>query len=117
MLFHIEFLEESLKELEAQMEGKCCPFAEAMERLDTMPGDKRSAQDLTAEIGVEMKQLPSHRHLCSWAKMCPGNEESGGERDLDEINKKHIVRHLVRRLESLGLKVALEELPVAASSP
>jgi transposase len=27
-----------------------------------------------------MDQFPTHRHLASWAGMCPGNEESAGKR-------------------------------------
>lgn len=26
-----------------------------------------------------MDQLPTHRHLASWARMCPGNGESAGK--------------------------------------
>ncbi|GFP37175.1 hypothetical protein HKBW3S44_00855, partial [Candidatus Hakubella thermalkaliphila] len=33
---------------------------------------------------------------------------------LNEINKKHIIRHHVRRLESLGLKVDIQGLPLVA---
>src|SRR6202040_2400725 len=32
------------------------------------------------EIGVDMRQFPSARHLASWAAVCPGNNESGGKR-------------------------------------
>src|SRR4051812_26535605 len=27
-----------------------------------------------------MSQFPTHKHLASWAGMCPGNEESAGKR-------------------------------------
>jgi len=55
ILAHIDFLEESIAECEAQIETLCRPFAEVIALLDTIPGvSQRTAQDLVAEIGVEM---------------------------------------------------------------
>jgi transposase len=34
---------------------------------------------LVAEIGADMEQFPSARNLCSWAGVCPGNNESAGK--------------------------------------
>jgi transposase len=81
ILAHIEFLEESIAACEAQLEALCRPFAEVITLLDTIPGvSQRTAQDLIAEIGVEMAWFPSAKHLCSWAKVSPGNNESAGKR-------------------------------------
>jgi transposase len=33
-----------------------------------------------AEIGTDMRRFSSAAHLASWAKVCPGNRESGGKR-------------------------------------
>lgn len=190
MLAHIDFLDESIAECEAQIEEMCCPFAQEIELVATVTGvGKRAAQDVIAEIGVDMSQFPSHKHLCSWARICPGNNKSAGKRksgrtgkgnrwlkailvecahaagrtkgtylsaqyarlarrkgkkraavavghsileaiyfilrdkvpyqDLgpnhfDEVNKAHTIRYHIRRLESLGLQVQVQELPVAA---
>ena len=49
-------------------------------RLDTIPGiNKRTAEVLIAEIGVDMSRFPSEHHLASWAGLCPGNNESAGK--------------------------------------
>ena len=57
------------------------PFAEQIARLDTIPGiDQRGAEALIAEIGTQMSRFPSAAHLASWARMCPGNDESAGKR-------------------------------------
>jgi transposase len=88
MLAHIDFLEESIAECEAEIEVMCAPFAEEIGHLDTVTGiDKRSAQDIIAEIGVDMSHFPSHKHFCSWAKLCPGNNESGGKRKSSKTGK------------------------------
>ena len=88
MMTHIEFLDESIAECEAEIEEMCRPFAQAVAGLDTITGiDKRAAQDLIAEIGVDMSPFASHKHLCSWAKMCPGNNESGGKRKSGRTGK------------------------------
>jgi transposase len=34
-----------------------------------------------------MSQFPTHRHLASWAGMCPGNDESAGKRRSGKTRK------------------------------
>ncbi len=38
------------------------------------------AQVIIAEIGTDMSRFPTAAHLCSWAGLCPGNNESAGKR-------------------------------------
>jgi len=64
------------------------PFEEAAQLLDTIPGvDRRAAETLIAEMGVDMSQFPSHRHLASWAGMCPGQNESAGKNKSGKTRK------------------------------
>jgi transposase len=57
------------------------PFAQAVRRLDPIPGiNRRAAQAILAEIGHDMTRFPSAAHLASWAGLCPGNDESAGRR-------------------------------------
>jgi transposase len=56
------------------------PLAEEVSRLDTIPGvNKRTAEVLIAEIGVDMSVFPTAGHLASWAGLCPGTNESAGK--------------------------------------
>src|SRR5215211_4598634 len=88
ILAHIDYLDESIGELSVEIERVIAPFSEEVELLDTIPGvNRRTAETLIAEIGVDMGQFPTHRHLASWAGMCPGNEESAGKRRSGKTRK------------------------------
>lgn len=81
LLAHIDHLEEIIDSLSSEIERVMGPFAEAAELLDTIPGvDRRMAEVLVAELGVDMSRFPTERHLASWAGVCPGNNESAGKR-------------------------------------
>ena len=70
------------------MEVMAAPFAEAVQRLATIPGiDQRAAENILAEIGTDMGQFPSAGHLASWTGMCPGNRESAGKRQSGKTTK------------------------------
>ena len=52
-----------------------------VEKLCEIPGiQDRVCEDLIAEIGLDMGNFPTSAHLCSWAGMCPGNNESAGKK-------------------------------------
>ena len=54
---------------------------ETLARLDTIPGVNRTvAISLLAETGGDMSRFPTAGHLCSWAALCPGQNESAGKR-------------------------------------
>lgn len=80
-LAHIDYLDESIERLSAQIRERVLPFEEAIERLDGIPGINRLlAEALIAEIGIDMSRFPTAAHLASWAGMSPGNNESAGKR-------------------------------------
>lgn len=80
-LDHIEQLEALIGRLAQQIEEQLLPFAETVQRLQTIPGvGPRAAETLAAEIGLDMTPFPTADHLASWAGMCPGNEQSAGKR-------------------------------------
>jgi transposase len=80
-LDHVEFLEEQIEQLSAEIEERMHPFDAAIELVDEIPGlARRSAESVLSEIGVDMSRFPSERHISSWARICPGNNESAGKR-------------------------------------
>lgn len=80
-LAHLDYLEESILALSERIEQHLRPFAAALERLSTIPGvQRRTAEVIVAEVGLDMSQFPSAAHLASWAGMCPGNHQSAGKR-------------------------------------
>ena len=80
-LAHIDFLDERIGRVDAEIAARTRAVADALERLDAIPGvGRRTAEILVAEIGVDMARFPTAAHLASWAGMCPGNDESAGKR-------------------------------------
>ncbi len=88
MLASIDFLDETVATLSERIEELVAPFSRQVELLDTIPGvDRKTAELLLAEIGPDTAQFPSHRHLASWAGLCPGNNESAGKRKSGRTRK------------------------------
>ncbi len=80
VLAHVDYLDEAIATVSAEVDRLLAPFADQVTRLDTIPGiNKRTAEVLIAEIGVDMSRFPSEHHLASWAGLCPGNNESAGK--------------------------------------
>ena len=88
---HLELIaaiEHTLAELDAALGKALAPIQERARLLTTMPGiSDRVAQVVVAEIGVDMTRFPSHRHLISWAGLCPRNDESAGKRRSTRVRK------------------------------
>jgi len=82
ILTHIDFLSEQIVILDQEIATRVTPFHDDVERLDSIPGiATRMAEQILAEIGTNIKkQFPSAAHLCSWAGLVPGHNESAGKR-------------------------------------
>lgn len=88
LLAHLDYLDEALDTLTAQIDEALAPFAREAARLDAIPGvGARTTAILIAELGVDMRQFPTARHLASWAGLCPGTHESAGKRRAVRIRK------------------------------
>jgi transposase len=88
LLDQLAFLEAQIAQFDQRVAEVTFPFAPAIARLDTMPGvNRRVAENLIAEIGVDMTQFPTAAHLASWAGICPGQNESAGRSSSATIRK------------------------------
>jgi len=81
-------VEKLIARVEERIDEQMRPFEEAVELMCEVPGiDRQVAHTIIAEMGVDMSQFPTHRHLASWAGMCPGNNESAGKRKSGKTTK------------------------------
>ena len=90
LLEHLRYLEAEIDTFSQRIESCLRPFVSPpqMERLDRIPGvNRRTVENLVAEIGTDMSRFPDETHLSSWAGMCPGHEESAGKRSRSRTTK------------------------------
>ncbi len=87
-LGHLDYLDECIERVTAEIEVRLASQNTDVELLDSIPGiNPRTASLLLAEIGSDMTRFPSARHLASWAGVCPGNNESAGKRYSGQTRK------------------------------
>ena len=82
LLGQVDDLDRMIEAFDARIEEVMSPLErESVRRLDEVPGfDRRSGQNVIAEIGTDMSRFATPRHLASWAGICPGNHQSAGKR-------------------------------------
>jgi transposase len=95
-LSQLDFLDEALAIFSAEIEqrltaltaptGTGVTYAPAIALWDSAPGvNQRAAEVLVAEIGVDMSRFPTPEQLASWCGVCPGNNQSAGQRRREAI--------------------------------
>ena len=81
MLNRIDALSVGIERVEERIEAEIAPFADAVARLDEIPGiGITAARVIIAEVGVDMTRFPTPAHLASWARFAPGVKESAGRK-------------------------------------
>lgn len=82
VLRHIDELDRHIVELDDEIDNNMGDGDKArIELLDGIPGiGPDSAKTILSIIGTDMSRFPSANHLCSWAGVSPGNNESAGKR-------------------------------------
>lgn len=82
VLRHIDELDKHITELDDEIDNNMNDGEKAkVELLDDIPGvGPDSAKTILSIIGTDMSRFPSANHLCSWAGVSPGNNESAGKR-------------------------------------
>ncbi|GGD01126.1 IS110 family transposase [Tersicoccus solisilvae] len=80
ILAKLDYLDEAIGRLSEEIDRVITPFAHQRDLLTTAVGvDRRTAEGLIAEIGVNMSVFGSAGRLASWAGRCPGQYESAGK--------------------------------------
>jgi transposase len=105
ILTHIDFLSEQVEMLDQEVANRLTSDQEDIERLDSIPGiATRMAEQILAEIGTDVaNQFPSAAHLCSWAGLVPGHNESAGKRKSTTMKKgnKYLKSALIEAAHSI----------------
>lgn len=87
-LRHLDFLDEEIAKLDDDISRRMNHLNDIIEKVDAIKGiDRRSAEEIIAEIGVDMSHFATSHHIASWAGLCPGNNQSGGKRGKGKIRK------------------------------
>ncbi|MDF2879232.1 MAG: phosphoenolpyruvate synthase [Clostridia bacterium] len=88
---HLQFVEESIDELDKRLGKMVTPYENTISLLCTIPGvDRKSAITIISEIGTDMSQFTSSKRLCCWAGLTPGNNESAGKKKSVRITRAGI---------------------------
>jgi transposase len=82
ILAHLDFLDEHIDRLSEAIAQQLGPTGLAGVGLaSTITGvAARTAEVMVAEIGTDMRVFATAGHLASWARRCPGNDQSAGKR-------------------------------------
>ena len=79
VIAHIDELTERINTMDKIVDEYMKEYEKNKKKLEKMPGlGKRTSEVILAEIGQNMNRFPTAGHLCSWAGVCPGNNESAG---------------------------------------
>ncbi len=105
ILNHIDFLKEQIEMLDHEVAKRVSEYQEDVERLDSIPGIATlMAEQILSEVGTNVKeQFPSAPHMCSWAGLVPGNNESAGKRKSSKTRKgnKYLKSALIEAAHSV----------------
>lgn len=85
---HYDSLKEHLAEIEKGLEADMSTFALQVEQLSSIYGISKAAScAIIAEISIDMEALKTAEHICSWAGLCPGNNENAGKWKITSVTK------------------------------
>lgn len=102
----VQFLETEVKKLDDYIFAAMQPYELQWRILQTIPGmDAISAAMTIVEVGVNMQRFGSHEQFCSWAGVCPGNNESAGKKKRTKTCKgNHQLRVVLCQVANAAVK-------------
>lgn len=91
ILDHIDDMTHRIEDVDKIIKEYMKEYEDAIKALEEIPGvGEVGAQTIISEIGVNMSRFPTASHLCSWAGVAPGNNESAGKRRSGRTTKGNI---------------------------
>jgi transposase len=105
LLDDMDRLDNKVAAVTGRLELYMAPHKELIGRMCEVPGiDKLTAWTVLAEIGTDLSAFADAKHLCSWAALCPGNNESAGKRKQGRTRKgnRYLRRGLVQAAWAAG---------------
>ena len=91
ILDHIDDMTRRIEDIDKIIKEYMKEYEDAVRALEEIPGvGEVGAQTIISEIGVDMSRFPTASHLCSWAGVAPGNNESAGKRRSGRTTKGNI---------------------------
>ena len=80
-------LEQEIELIHARLQELCSDKKDIIDRLIEIPGvQESSAFAIMSETGDTLETFESSGALCSWAGVCPGNNQSAGKRKTGKIH-------------------------------
>ena len=96
LMCYYDSMKEHLIEIETHLQEDMLPFALQIEQLNTIYGISTTAScAIIAEIGTDMKPFKTAEHICSWAGLCPGNNESAGKREVPLSQRQSLYKSML----------------------
>ena len=84
----MENCQKEIEEVERHIEGGARQYEPSLHLLETVPAIQRRASTIIiSELGVDLSMFPTAGHLCKWAGLCPGDNESAGKKKSTRITK------------------------------
>ncbi len=89
LLSHLDELNVHIKNLDDEIDNFMKPEEKKASQIiqDITGIGNTSAQAIISVIGTEMSRFKTDAHICSWAGLCPGNNESAGKRKSGKTRK------------------------------
>lgn len=82
LVSHLDVLDSHLRDVESSIVLEVKQFSKQMAILSSIPGIAQTASaSIIAEIGIDMGRFKTAEHICSWAGLSPGNNESAGKKN------------------------------------
>jgi len=81
LLKHLDDSYMHLQMIDQKIDEELLKYQRQIEQLDGIPGiNITAAAAILAEIGIDMNHFKTAEHICSWAGLTPGNNESAGKK-------------------------------------